>query len=693
MASITSTINLVDQMSPVIFSITNSVDSLITAMDTANQSVDNAFDRSVIDNARTALGAANAEWGEMIDTIQRGTQRQTNFNRQTQKSGDSINNNTRQQQRFNSALNAANSSASRLNNTMRNIASIYLGMQGIQNITTGSDTYTQTQARLGLMVDSQQELLELQNEIFASAQRARSAYSDTADAVAKFSLNAGHAFDNTAQVIQFAENMNKMFKVSGATAQEQAGSMLQLTQALASGTLRGEELNSVLENAPLVARGIEQYMGWDTGSIKNYASDGLVTSEIVRNAVLSMTDDINKKFDTMPITWNDAWTEMKNVGTYAFQDLYDSMSKFLNSDFGKSTIDNLSRALVFLGNVGDMAFNGLVNGMQFAANNMEIIAPVMIGLFTALEARAVASGIKTAAAWAMTNWPLLLTAGLIAGAIFMFNKLGYTGTEILGGIAGGINVVKAYFIGFGQTMANQAIAYWNVWCIAIDNFKIGFKNAINSVKGYFWSFASVATDIIADIATKLNKLPFVDIDTTGLYNAADTYAQNADNARGNIKAYKDPIEAYMKGYNTFGGFKDGWVSDAFKSGQQWAKNLISGVSNKFDEYKNIIDQYSAQNLAKSAGVNEIPSSEELNSIDKNVEKINKAVSLTATDIQYILDISRRKSIDRYTGSKINVNIVNHNNVNSGLDLDGITRTMSKKVLKEIQEEWSSGVSR
>lgn len=690
MASITSTINLVDQMSPVLFGITSAIDNIVNAMDTANQSMESAFDPNMIYESRVAIGTANAELTEMINLVQRNTQQQTNFNRITQQSRNSIDNNTRQQQRFNSALNAANSSASRLNNTMRNIAGIYLGMQGIQNITTSSDTYTQTQARLGLMVDSQQELLELQNEIFASAQRSRSAYSDTADAVAKFSLNAGHAFDNTAQVIQFAENMNKMFKVSGATAQEQAGSMLQLTQALASGTLRGEELNSVLENAPLVARGIEKYMGWAEGSIKNYASDGLLTSEIVRNAVLSMTDDINKKFETMPKTWGDVWNDMKNAATYAFQDMYSSMNETINSDFGTNMIDGLTKSLFAVASVGGMAFDGLVSGAQFVADNMGIIAPIAIGWFAAIEARAVAAGIKTAATWAMANLPFTLLGLAIGGTIFAFHKMGYTGTEIFAGIAGGINVVKAYFIGFGQTMANQAIAYWDVWCVAIDNFKIGFNNAISSVKGYFWSFASVATDIIADIATKLNKLPFVDIDTTGLYSAADTYAQNAVNARSNIQEYKDPIEAYMKGYNTFDGFKDGWVAEAFQSGQQWAKNLVGGISDKFNEYKGLINQYSAEKLAISAGVNKIPSSEELNSIDKNVEKINKAVSLTATDIKYMLELSRKSSIDRYI-APVKIQISNTNSINKELDIDGVVNKMTKATLKKINEEFDSGV--
>ena len=649
------------------------------------------------------IQGANEAYLRLSQTI-RGTERyirdnvqqQTNFNRQTNQSRSAINNNTRQQQRFNAALNTANDSASRLNATIRNMVGAYVGMQGLRQIANGSDSYIQTQARLGLMVDSQQQLVELQNELFASAQRSRSVYADTADAVAKFALNAGHAFDNTAQVIQFTENMNKMFKVSGATAQMQSASMLQLTQALASGTLRGEELNSVLENAPLVARGIEEYMGWAEGSIKNYASDGMLTSEIVRNAVLSMTDDINEKFKSMPKTWSDVWTEMKNAGTYAFQDMYSNMNETLNSEFGSKMIDGLTQSLFAMSTIGSMAFDGLVNGAHFLADNMDIIAPVVIGYFTAIEARAVAAGIKTAVAWTAANLPFALLGLAIGGVILWFNHMGYSATEIFAGICGGVNVVKAYFIGFGETMANQAIAYGNVWGVAIDNFKIGFNNSINSVKGYFWSFSSVVTDIIGDIATKLNKLPFVDIDTSGLYSAADEYAQRALNARSKIQDYKDPIEAYNKGLHTYKGFEEGWISDAFKEGQQWARELIGGISDKFDEYKDLTNQYSEQNLALQAGLSNIPMGNEisidgldsLDDIQKSVDSIDKSVGLTATDIKYMLDISARKSIDRYV-TPISVTIQNSNTINSELDIDGVVDKTTKATLKKINDEWAS----
>ena len=660
------------------------------------QNLNNAMNNMDIQEANEVYLRLSQTIRETERYIRDNVQQQTNFNRQTNQSRSAINNNTRQQQRFNAALNTANDSASRLNATIRNMVGAYIGMQGLRQIANGSDSYIQTQARLGLMVDSQQQLVELQNELFASAQRSRSVYADTAYAVAKFALNAGHAFDNTAQVIQFTENMNKMFKVSGAAAQEQAASMLQLTQALASGTLRGEELNSVLEQAPLVARGIEEYMGWAEGSIKNYASDGMLTSEIVRNAVLSMTDDINEKFKSMPKTWSDVWTEMKNAGTYAFQDMYSNMNETLNSEFGSKMIDGLTQSLFVMSTIGSMAFDGLVNGAHFLADNMDMIAPVVIGWFVAIEARAVAAGIKTAVAWGMANWPFLLLGVAIAGVILMLNHMGYSATEIFAGICGGVNVVKELFVNFGYSVANQAIGFQNMWDAIIYNFKTGFHNAINSVKEFFWDLASTSTNIIADFAVQLNKLPFVSIDTNGLYNAADNYAQKSIEARGNIKELKNIWDEYMKGFNTYDVYKDGWVSDAFKDGQQWARDLVGGISDKFDEYKNLMDKYSSENLALQAGLNNIPMGNEisidgldsLDDIQKSVDSIDKSVGLTATDIKYMLDISARKSIDRYV-TPISVTIQNSNTINSELDIDGAVNKMSKATLKKINDEWAS----
>lgn len=176
-----------------------------------------------------------------------------------------------------------------------------------------SDTQAQINARLNLMNDGFQTTNELSEMIYQSALRSKAAYSDTADAVGNMGLNAGNAFSSNQELIAFTEQVNKQFKIGGASAQEQSNAMVQLTQAMAAGVLRGQDLNSILAAAPGIARTIEESMGWASGSIKQYAEDGKVTAQVVKNALLDMADQTNQKFESIPMTLSDAMTQAQNI--------------------------------------------------------------------------------------------------------------------------------------------------------------------------------------------------------------------------------------------------------------------------------------------------------------------------------------------------------------------------------------------
>lgn len=201
---------------------------------------------------------------------------------------------------------------------------------------------TSTTARLSFLVDDGGSVSELEQKIMASAMTTRSAYLDTASAIATMGANAGNAFSGNDELIAFMEQVNKQFVIGGATAEGQSAAMLQLTQAMAAGALRGEELNSILENAPGIARAIESYMGVAEGSIKSYAEQGLITADVVKNALLSVADETNAKFASMPMTWGQVWTLM--------------------------------------GNVALQALNPVLTGVNWIANNIDIIGPLVLGV-------------------------------------------------------------------------------------------------------------------------------------------------------------------------------------------------------------------------------------------------------------------------------------------------------------------------
>lgn len=612
-----------------------------------------------------------------------------------------IRDNTKQQQKFNHEIQEGTSCADHLANRIMGMVAAYGGLQGIRSLANLSDEYTQTQARLNLMVDSQQQLLELQDHIFAIAQRSRVEYNSMADSVSKLALNAGHAFKNQEQILLFSENMSKAFKISGASIQEQNASMLQLTQALASGTLRGDELNSVLEQAPMVARSIEQYMGWAEGSIKDYASEGLVNSQIVVNSILSMTDQINKQFDNIPKTWGDTWIHLKNVGEYALRGLYQEMTRFLNTEDGERVIQGLENAIVGLADTAIKAFKILEWTANMLVEHWEIAEPILIGIVTTLGTYMTINAIKSAVAWAMTNWELLLIIGSIAAIIYILHKLGVTNEEIVGGICGGLNVVKEFFynVALGAKLCGAAMAAY--FGAVAHNIPILFKNTILNIKAWFWDLLADMGQGIVDFVEKINRIPGVHIDVSGLSDGVMRAESLANNARMDKEVYLDADAEATKvtdkmiaeyGYP----FDDGWQQKAFDDGYKWGSNLVNGIGNTLQEIDDIMNRYPLEQDKRLAGVNNIPGIDDMNSslnrIDKNTRDTARSVGLSSTDIKYLLNMANRKSRDRYT-TPINLHITNNNKVNSELDIDGVVNKMSKATLKRINEEWKASIVR
>lgn len=665
MASLTSSINLIDRMSPVLFGITSAIDNVLTAMESAGNGMDNAFDPNAIYRTRTALGEVNARLREAEEQLRRDTQAQENFNRQVQQGQRDIDN---------------------LASRITSMVSAYAGIQGIRSLGNLSDEYTQTQARLNMIVSSQEELNELQDQIFASAQRSRSEYMATSDVVSKLVLRAGSVWDNNAQAVQFAENLNKSFVIAGASTEEMNSASLQLTQALGSGALRGEELNAVFESAPNVIQTIADYLDVDIGKIRDMASDGEITAEIVKNAMLSATDDINKKFDSMPMTWSQVWTTAMNGLLYATQPVLKAINKM--------------------------------------ANNWKILKPLVIGVTTALGAyitaliiykaitgaAAMAKAVHTAALAMETGATFIATAqqhgfnaalmacpitwivmGIIAiivifySLIAIINKAANTTISATGIIAGAIATAAAFIAntaiglanGLIQTAFNLVEPFLSIieWILnacngGFDSFGGAVANLIGQIISWFLSLGKVVTKIIDSI--------FGTDWTSGLSSLQDEVISWGKNDNAITIDRTAPEIDYRFSYD-----------NAWDTGYKIGQGIEEKVGNVFG--KGAEKKYSAENLKKLAGVDGINS--KLDKIDKNTKDTAKAVSLSATDTKYMLDIARGKSIDRYTTSKINLNVVNNNNVNKDLDLDGIVNKMSRKMLKGIQEEWSSGVSR
>lgn len=313
---------------------------------------------------------------------------------------------------------------------------------GVGKVLNFTDDLTLTKARLDLMNDGLQTTEELQDKIFKSAQRSRGSYEDMSKSVAKLGLLAGDAFKNNDEMVAFSEMMNKSFKVSGASNQEISSATYQLTQAMAAGKLQGDEFRSIMENAPMLADAIAKYMGKSKGELKELSSEGVITSDIIKNALFSSADEINEKFDKMPKTFGDAMTSIKNNAQRSLQPVADKISAMLNSQQFQSGLNIILNGIKVFANGAIAAFTFIGNAIKFFKDNMWLTIPIITALgivllgtlVPALWASVTALAAKVAL-WALAHWQLLLVAaviGVVVGALLTMNPVLWGIVAVLG---------------------------------------------------------------------------------------------------------------------------------------------------------------------------------------------------------------------------------------------------------------------
>ena len=443
MATIRSQMVLNDGMTSVLRKISGALTTTLDAFEQMQRASGQSINSAQFAAARSQLVGANAELDKMADNFQK-----------------------------------AGSKADGLMGKISGIAAGIASIATVQKLVNLSDDVTSAQARLNLLVTDGGSVDELEAKIMASANRSRSAYLDTASAVAKLGLNAGNAFDHDMdQVIAFMEQVNKQFVIGGATAQEQSNAMVQLTQAMAAGALRGEELNSILDSAPGIARAIEQYMGVAEGSIKEYAAEGKVTAQVVKNALFSVADETNAKFESMPMTWAQVWTMMSNIALQA-----------------------LEPVLTFI---------------NWLANNIEIIGPLVLGVAAALAVYLIATkgvaaatkvwtAVQTAFNAVMALNPvfliimgIILLIALIYAVVAAVNRVTGASTSATGIICGAVLVLAAIIGNTVIGLLNAIIQF--IWSIFVEPFLGIIEWILNVCNGGFNSFGDAVANLIGNI--------------------------------------------------------------------------------------------------------------------------------------------------------------------------------------------------
>lgn len=636
---------------------------------------------------------------------------------------ENIRNANNEQQKFNNSIRGGNNSANGLLSTIKKIAVAAGGIIGINKVQNISDKLASTKARLNLLVDDGGSVDVLEQKIMASAQRSRSVYFDTASAVAKLGLNAGNAFNGDMnQVIAFMEQVNKQFVIGGATAQEQSNAMIQLTQAMAAGALRGEELNSILDGAPGIARAIEKYMGIAEGSIKTVAQEGKVTAEVVKNAMFAMADETNAKFDSMPKTWAQIWTGMKNKALSMFAPILTKINQIANSTKFQQVTTALINGLAGVANIASSVLDILISIASVIVDNWSWIQPIIMGIVAAMliyngvmlvgntimAVQAAVKAIHTAmtTAWSVATfaataaqqglnaallacpitWIILLIIAVIAAiyaacaAVAKFTGIANSG---FGVICGGIMVVIAFFKNLGLSVANIALGIWNALGACASNIGTAFHNVISNVQGWFYNLLSTALTVVAGICEALNKLPFVEFDYSGITNKASEYAAKSAEAYGNVEEYKSVADAFNEGMSTFDTFQDGWAADAFASGAAWGDGVVDKVSGMFDF--SALDSMGADSLDAFNLGNDLDSIYgNTGDIANNTAATADALDIAEEDLAYLRDIAEREAINRFTTAEIKVEQHNENHISKDADLDGIMDAWANDFAEKLE---------
>lgn len=606
--------------------------------DTANSISGKGFDQMT-----AAIKEGNSA---LIDTIEN----QSRLGRETQKTNDQ---------------------AGKLLSTIKRIAAAAGVTTLVRSFLDFSDTQAQINARLNLMNDGFQTTNELSEMIYQSALRSKAAYSDTADAVGKMGMNAGNAFSSNQELIAFTEQVNKQFKIGGASAQEQGNAMVQLTQAMAAGVLRGQDLNSILAAAPGIARTIEESMGWASGSIKQYAEDGKVTASVVKNALLDMADQTNQKFASIPMTLSDAMTQAQNIVQHEVKQMAQSWNDFIHTDQGQELLGEAISLLSVMAQVGTDALSGIGSAALFVADNMDMILPILaaVGLgFLLVKAQAVQAALGSAAvagihmaSWAAANWPILLLVALFAGALIAAQQFGI-GMQEVGGWVGQV---------FGMTYAVGYNVFATLW---------------NVIASFAEFFANVFNDPVAAIAHLFS-------------NALDTILSMVETAAGAIDALTG---SHLQGaVSGFRGKLSGWVDDTFGENAIQIKRManldIGATAAEWGNYgANLGSKLDNLDLdiGKLAGsFNDLDLSGG-NNIDKvaKVGKVGKVddIKLSDEDLKIYRDLAERRYMNKIElktlAPEINVSIPE--SAGGNLTADDVTDYIRKMLIEQMNSQTS-----
>lgn len=662
MATIRSQMVLNDQVTGVLKNITRALDITLHSFEQMQDASANAVDVRLLNQARAGLGEVNLTVREMEENYRRAAQQEQQVTRNIRQS-------TQAEQQLNASIRGGNDALDDMVGKAKNLAATIGASVALKKLIELSDQMTSTTARLNFIVDDGGSVKALEAKIMASAQRSRAAYLDTASAIASMGANAGAAFTSNDELIAFMEQVNKQFVIGGASAQGQAAAMLQLTQAMAAGALRGEELNSILENAPGIARAIEQYMGIAEGSIKSYAEKGAVSATVVKNALLSIADETNAKFNGMAMTWGQVWTQMGNIALKVTQPLLTAINWLANnlSVIGPILLGLGTAFLVFqvaahwtqIAAVATAAYHAVVN-----------LLSIGFGVLTGNTAAASAAvfTFNSALLASPITWIIMLIAvviGLLYGVVAIINKVTGSSISATGLICGAIAVAGDFIGNTVIGLLNALIQY--IWAIFVAPFLGIVEWILNVCNGGFNSFGDAVANLIGQIIgwfLNLGKVVTTIID-----------AIFGTNWTAGLESLQSSVTAWGKNENAITLDKNAPTIDyRFEYGDAWAagNDFGKGIDAK------IGGMFNTGGLGDSSGFDLGDIAAYTGETADNTGKTADALAVTEEQLEYLRDIAERDAINRFTTAEVKIDMTGMTNrIDGSADLDGVISQLTE----------------
>lgn len=680
MASIRSQMVLNDGISGVLRKINTALNTTLNAFEQVQRASGNAVDTAQIQAARAALVEANREVDNMAEGYRRAAQQEEVLNR--------------------GLRNGASAADGMLGRVKSLVATLAAGA-GIKAILGMSDKMTSTSARLSFLVDDGGSVDALEQKIMAPAQRSRAAYLDTASAIASMGANAGSAFSDNDELIAFMEQVNKQFVIGGATAEGQSAAMLQLTQAMAAGALRGEELNSILENAPGIARAIESYMGVAEGSIKQYAEQGLITSEVVKNALFSVADETNAKFESMPMTWAQVWTTMQNKALSIFDPILARINQVANSERFSTVTDGIISGLAGIAAVAGVVLDLLISGGALVVDNWSWISPIVWGLVAAFlayntvalitnginGAMALAEGVKAAALAMSTGatfaataaqyglnaallacpitWIVVLVIALVAAfyaAVAAINHFAGTSLSATGLIMGAFAVAGAFLINLVLGVVNFVIGLgvelYNLIATFANFFANVFNDPVGAIINLFAGMFDFILGIVESAASLIDTVLGTDM-SSAVAGFRNTVATKVEEIVGDQVEVMEKLDAsdYQIQRIEYG--------DAWAAGNDLGKGIEDAVGGLFD-----FDLGTGEDYGAGFTMDDIANNAALTA--ENTGATADALTASNEELAYLRDIAEREAINRFTTAEVRIDMTGMTNrIEGSADLDGV----------------------